>query len=253
MTTSLLNWVSTVTTSSPLEQFEIYQVGGIITNLTFFLAIATVVLIVWWVSAVRHRAFLSNNAWSAVATTLQEQLMRLVGRNIGMAGQAYYPFLLVLFVFLLTVNMIGLIPYTFTVTSHITITLALSFTFFVGTNLRAILDQGFGFFGLFLPSGAPVAIAPFLIVVEVISYFARVARLAIRLFANMMAGHSLLKILIGFVYAIMFFDTIGLVLGWIPFVLVFVITFLEAGVALVQAYVFTILMCIYIKDLYVAH
>jgi ATP synthase subunit 6 len=239
--------------TSPLEQFEVYTVLNLFTNLQLYAFLAVAILSFWWYATITRGTFLATNVWSAATTLLQEQLMILVGRNIGGAGQPYYPFLVVLFLFLLVLNLVGMIPYTFTVTSHIIVTLALSFTFFFGTNLRAVLDMKWGFFGLFLPSGAPVAIMPFLIVVEVISYFARVASLAIRLFANMMAGHSLLKILIGFVYSIFFFDTVGLILGWVPFLLVFVITFLEAGVALVQAYVFTILLCIYIKDLYVAH
>jgi ATP synthase subunit 6 len=220
-----------------------------------FCVLIVATLTAWGYAAIKHSAFLSTNAWTSTGVVVQERLMGLVAQNLGLAGQVYYPFIVVLFLFLLTANVLGLIPYTFTVTSHIVVTLALSFTFFIGSNLRLILDQKLGFFALFLPSGAPLAIAPFLIVVEIISYTARVASLAIRLFANMMAGHSLLKILIGFVYALAVSSSkLGIfVVPVLPFLVVVAVTFLEAGVAVVQAYVFTVLICIYLKDLYVAH
>jgi len=154
-------------------------------------------------------------------------------------------------------NLVGMIPFAFTVTSHIIVTFTLSFTLFVGINLRAVIDKQFGFFSLFLPSGAPIVIAPFLVVIELISYIARVFSLAIRLFANMMAGHTLLKILIGFSFIIAIQNLNStwplLFVAFIPFLLVFIITFLEVAIALLQGYVFTVLMCLYIKDLYVAH
>ena len=133
----------------------------------------------------------------------------------------------------------------------------LSFTLFMGINIRALLDKKFHFFSLFLPSGAPMVIAPFLVIIELISYVARVFSLAIRLFANMMAGHTLLKILIGFSYLIIVDSLTNnwplFFVGLIPFFLVYIITFLEVAIALLQAYVFTVLLCLYIKDLYVAH
>jgi ATP synthase subunit 6 len=239
---------------SPLEQFEVYSVAfSFFNNAHVSVLITVCAMSLVWLNAVSKSNFLPTNAWSSLKNIIQEELMVLTGRNIGHVGQQYYPFLLVMFLSIMGFNLVGMIPYSFTITSHIVMTLVFSFTFFIGTNLRAIIDMKLCYFSLFLPSGAPVPIMPFLVVIELISYFARLASLAIRLFANMMAGHSLMKILIGFVYGIFLFDTIGIVLGWIPFLLVFVITFLETAVALIQAYVFTILMCIYIKDLYVAH
>jgi F-type H+-transporting ATPase subunit a len=239
--------------TSPLEQFEIYSVLPFLTNNVIFLILVVLILVFSGYMLTVHKQFLVKSAFSVLKLLFQEQLLTLVARNIGAAGQRYYPILSVLFLFLLALNLIGLVPYTFTVTSHIVATFTVSFTFFVGTNLVAIKNKKLEYFGLFLPSGAPIAIIPFLIAIELISYFARVFSLAIRLFANMMAGHSLLKILIGFVYAILVFDVIGLLACVLPFLLVFAITFLETGVALIQAYVFVVLMCVYIKDFYTNH
>lgn len=238
---------------SPLEQFEVYSVVFNVPNTLFFLLLSFCILAFFFYMMDVQKWFLVKSAWASLKSSLQEQLLILVARNLGVAGQSYYPVLSTLFLFLVTLNLIGLVPYAFTVTSHIIATLTFSFTFFVGTNLLAIKQKKLGYFGLFLPSGAPVIIAPFLIAVEFISYFARVFSLAIRLFANMMAGHSLLKILIGFVYAILVFDIVGLIVSVLPFLLVFAITFLETGVALIQAYVFTVLVCVYIKDFYTGH
>ncbi len=239
--------------SSPLEQFEVYRIPVFFNNVALFAALALVVTALIFLSSSVYGHFLPRNPWSSLTAIFQQQLMVLVARNIGAAGQVYFPFLFTLFIFLLMSNLLGMVPYTFTTTSHIVVTLFLSFTFFIGTNLAGVLRLKLHYFGLFLPSNSPVLISPFLLLVELISYFARVASLAIRLFANMMAGHSLLKILIGFVYAIFLSDVVGLIWGWLPFLLVFLITFLEVGVAFVQAYVFTTLLCIYIRDLYHAH
>jgi F-type H+-transporting ATPase subunit a len=247
------NIVSNFTAASPLEQFEVYSVLPFLSNNIIFLILVVLTVVFFGYMITMQKQFLVKSAFSVLKLLFQEQLLTLVARNLGAAGQRYYPILSVLFLFLLALNLIGLVPYTFTVTSHIVATFTLSFTFFVGTNLVAIKNKKLEYFGLFLPSGAPIAIIPFLIAIELISYFARVFSLAIRLFANMMAGHSLLKILIGFVYAILVFDTIGLLACVLPFLLVFVITFLEAGVALIQAYVFVVLMCVYIKDFYGKH
>lgn len=240
-------------TSSPLEQFELYNVFFGLNNLEIFFGVVLSFTILWWHSFYSSAKMYRASNWYNLLLFVQEQLMVLVARNIGVAGQVYYPFLTSLFLCLLVTNLVGIVPYAFTLTSQIMVTLAFSFTFFFGTNLRLLVDSTWKFFNLFLPSGAPLAISPFLVLVETISYFARVASLAIRLFANIMAGHSLLKILIGFAYLLFSYSLLGGIIGWIPWFLVFLITFLETGVALIQAYVFTILSCVYIKDLYVSH
>jgi len=129
--------------------------------------------------------------------------MIIVYRNVGLkVGTIYFTFLASIFLIISLFNIIGMFPYSFTITSQIIVTFTLSFVMFIGINIRAILDKKLQFFSLFLPSGAPFIITPFLIIIEIISYIARVFSLAIRLFANMMAGHTLLKILINFSFII---------------------------------------------------
>jgi ATP synthase subunit 6 len=148
--------------------------------------------------------------------------------------------------FLLVANLLGMIPYSFALTSHFAITLFLSFlTFFCGVAL-GFQKHGVHFFSLFLPNGAPFLLAPFLIAVEIISYVARLFSLAIRLFANIMSGHTLLKILAGFGWVLIVYTTS--LLGIVPVLVVFVITGLEIVIAFLQAYVFTVLSSIYINE-----
>ena len=246
--------------NSPLEQFEILYYCNLITNSNMFLMLALFFLSLLYIVYKNQVTWLPffMNTWVNLLEILNEQIIILIVRNLGVkVGQLYYSWILFSFLLIASLNLIGMVPYAFTVTSHIIVTFSLAFMFFVGINLRAIIDQKFHFFNLFLPSGAPVVIRPFLVIIELISYIARVFSLSIRLFANMMAGHTLLKILIGFAFliSIQLQTTNWLVslLGLIPFFLVFIITFLEVAIALLQAYVFTVLLCLYIKDLYNAH
>lgn len=157
-----------------------------------------------------------------------------------------------LFIFLLVSNLIGMIPYSITVTSHLIITLYISLSFFIGTNLIGLLYHKEKFFVLFLPEGIPLFIIPSLIIIEYISYFSKIFSLAIRLFANMMSGHILLKILIGFSWSLISCK-ITIILSIIPFLIVFVVIGLEFAIAFLQAYVFTILLIIYLNDVINTH
>jgi len=256
--------------TSPLEQFDLLNLGdwsffgyALIlnnTNAQFFLVFATVILALFFVQYNHNASWVpqEKNNLNSILETLFQELMILTYRNVGLiVGQLYFPWLVFIFLIIAMLNLVGMIPYAFTVTSHIVVTFTLSFTLFIGINIRAILDKQLEFMALFLPSGAPFVIAPFLIIIELISYIARVFSLAIRLFANMMAGHTLLKILIGFAFTIgaqsLTNNWFLLVVAVIPFLLVFVITFLEVAIALLQGYVFTVLMALYIKDLYTSH
>ena len=175
--------------------------------------------------------------------------MIIVFRNVGYnTGQIYFSWLMFIFLVISTLNLMGMLPFAFTITSHIIVTFLISFILFVGLNIRAMLDKHVTFTGLFLPSGAPIVIVPFLILIELISYIARVFSLAIRLFANMMAGHSLVKILSGFAWTMLSLGGIMYIAQLAPFLIVFALTGLELGVAILQAYVFTILICIYLND-----
>lgn len=162
--------------------------------------------------------------------------------------QRFFPLIFVIFTFLLFSNLIGMIPYSFTVTSHFIVTLGLSFSLFIGVTLVGFQTHGLHFFSLLLPQGVPLALAPFLVLLELISYCFRALSLGIRLFANMMAGHSLVKILSGFAWTMLSMGGIMVFAHLAPLGIVFALIGLELGVAVLQAYVFTILICIYLND-----
>ena len=156
-------------------------------------------------------------------------------------AKTYFPFVLTLFLFILFCNVLGLIPYSFTVTSHIVITLALALTVFVGATIIGFFRNGFGYLKLFMPSGVPALLLPLVIVIEIVSYFIRPLSLSIRLFANMMAGHMMLKVMAGFVVMLGYF-------GILPLLAMVGLTGLELLVAALQAYVFALLTCMYLND-----
>lgn len=255
----LLNQMNIIV-NSPLEQFEVLNFGYFFTNAQVFLLSSVLVTCFLWYTYSQESLWIPNGqrSFSHIIELLYKELMVLVYRNVGgKHGQTYFPWLVFTFFFVSGANLIGMIPYTFTITSHIIVTFCLSFTLFIAINIQAIHGKEVSWFQLFVPSGAPTLILPFLVVIEIISYIARVFSLAIRLFANMMAGHSLLKILIGFAFVIGFQFNTNVwplyFLALVPFFIVFLITFLEVAIALLQGYVFTVLMCLYIKDLHVSH
>ena len=178
-------------------------------------------------------------------------LVTIINENITKKGFYYLPFLFFLFFFLVCANLFGMIPYSYALTSHFAVTLFLSFLTFFSAVILGFQQHGLVFFSLFLPNGAPFGLAPFLILVELISFLARLFSLAIRLFANIMSGHTLLKILAGFAW------TLGVELFslvfFVPFIVVLVITGLEIVIAFLQAYVFTVLSSIYINEASVLH
>jgi F-type H+-transporting ATPase subunit a len=153
-----------------------------------------------------------------------------------------------LFVYLLFTNLIGMVPYSFTATSHLVITFGLSFSLFFGITIVGFIHHGLHFFSFLLPKGAPLILAPLLVVLELVSYGFRAISLGVRLFANMMAGHTLVKILSGFAWTMLSVGGILSVASVLPFLIVFALIGLEIGVACLQAYVFTILICIYLND-----
>ncbi len=158
-----------------------------------------------------------------------------------------------LFFFILVANLVGLIPYSFTITSSFMVTFYIALSHFIGINLIGLFEHKWKLSNLLLPSGVPLMIAPFLILIELVSYIAKVLSLSIRLFANMMSGHALLKILIGFAWGLLTAGSIYTLIAIVPWAIVTVIMFLEALIAFLQAYVFTILITIYINDVLVEH
>ena len=233
---------------TPLEQFEIQtlipiRLGNLdisFTNSSAFMVLAVTAVAILMILAVRPRAGIPGR-WQILAELSYEFIARLVSDNIGKDGKPYFSFIFTIFMFVLFGNFLGMLPYSFTFTSHIAVTLSMALVIFVLVTIIAFFKPGTRFFSFFLPAGVPIFLAPLMIVIEVISYFTRPFSLSIRLFANMMAGHTLLKVVGGFVFPL------G-ILGFIPLAGLVAITGLEFLIAFLQAYIFTILTCIYIND-----
>ncbi|MGE0256655.1 MAG: F0F1 ATP synthase subunit A [Alphaproteobacteria bacterium] len=238
--------------ASPLEQFTIkpiapLEIGGVdvsFTNSSLWMMVAAGVVSAFLILGSQRRALVPGRLQSAL-----EYLYNVVGSmvrdNVGAAGRPYFPFIFALFVFILFGNLIGLIPGAFTFTSHLAVTFAMAAFIFVGVTIIGIVKHGLHFFSLFFPHGAPLVSAPLLIPIEIISYFSRPISLSVRLFANMTVGHVLLKVIGGGVIALGSFFVVP---GLIPFAFLVAITGLEVMIAVIQAYVFAILTCVYLND-----
>jgi F-type H+-transporting ATPase subunit a len=237
------------TAHNPLDQFKIHtlipiDVVGVdisVTNSTVFMI--AVVLSIWMVLtlAMRSQALVPGRLQS-MAEMSYEFIAGMLRDNVGSEGRQYFPFVFSLFMFILFSNLVGMIPFTFTVTSHIAVTFALAMVVFIGVTIIGFARHGFHFLGLFVPKGVPVAMLPLLVPIEIVSYFVRPVSLSVRLFANMMAGHAMLKVFGGFVVSL------GFIGGWLPLTFIVALTGLEFGIAILQAYVFTILTCLYLND-----
>ncbi len=234
--------------ANPLEQFEIKKmldvdlgfVDASFTNSALFMVLSVAVVGVFLIGGMRQRSLVPGR-WQSMVEISYEFVANMVRDNVGSDGRKYFPFIFSLFMFLLAGNMLGLLPYSFTFTSHIAVTFAMALVVFIGTTVIAFAKHGVKFFGFFLPHGTPIFVAPLLVPIEILSYFFRPISLALRLFANMTAGHTLLKVFGGFVVAM------G-VAGVVPLVAVVAVTGIELIIAFLQAFVFTILTCIYLND-----
>lgn len=239
--------------ASPLEQFMIkpivsVQVGSVdvsFTNSSLFMTIAVGFAVVFFLVSVQ-KAQLVPGRLQSVAEVIYQFVADMIRTNVGEGGQKYFPFVFCLFVFVLLGNLIGLIPFTFTYTSHLAVTLGLALTVFVVTTIIGFAKHGLHFLHFFLPHGTPVFVAPILVPIEVLSYFTRPVSLSLRLFANMTAGHTLLKVFASFVFPLM--AGMFVVGGLVPLVVTVALTGLELLVAFLQAYVFAVLTCIYLND-----
>lgn len=178
----------------------------------------------------------------SVAEGIYEVVDKMTHDVLHDNARRYFPFVLTLFTFILFANVLGLVPYSFTVTSHIIVTLALALAVFLGATVIGFIRNGAGYLKLFVPSGVPVILLPLVVVIEIVSYFIRPLSLSIRLFANMMAGHMMLKVMAGFVVML------GVMGGWLPLLAMVGLTGLELLVAVLQAYVFALLTCMYLND-----
>jgi F-type H+-transporting ATPase subunit a len=240
---------------SPVEQFTIkallhlellgYDVS--FTNSALFMILAVLVSTVYLTMAMRKREMVPGRL-QASAEMLYEFVSDMVRSNAGSEGRPYFPFIFTLFIFLLFGNMLGLIPYSYTFTSQIVVTFVMAAIVFVGVTLVALIKHGMHFFSFFVPPGAPKALIPFLIIIEVISYFVRPVSLSVRLFANMLAGHTMLKVFAGLAVMITSAGGVAMAGSVLPFIALIGLTGLEVLVAGLQAYVFTILTCMYLND-----
>nr|YP_011008370.1 ATPase subunit 6 [Sporochnus bolleanus]WBP70341.1 ATPase subunit 6 [Sporochnus bolleanus] len=191
--------------------------------------------------------------WQLLMENLYLMTAGLVWDSVGTHGQKYFPFLFMIFSFILISNVSGLVPYSFTVTSHLIQTMLLALTVFIGVIIICASTHGFHMLSLFLPGGTSLVLAFLLVPIEIVSYIFKPLSLAVRLFANMMAGHTLLKVIAGFSWAMMGSGGLLLVAHVVPLLVLVILFGLELAVALIQAYVFTILSCIYINDALVLH
>jgi ATP synthase subunit 6 len=248
---------------APLEQFQIlslfsfsfFSLDFSLTNflLINLLALLSYVSFIYFNSS--HKSYLQEtsfylvpNAWQKGIESVSEITTQLISDIISTDNEKYFPFIAVLFNFILFSNLIGLIPYSFTATSHLIVTFTLSFSVFIGINIIAFKKYKMKTFSLFLPANTTFFLALLLVPIEFISYIAKPISLGVRLFINLMAGHSLLKVIVGFSWSMLLlenFTSIGLIL---PMIILVILFGLELGVALIQTYVFIILTCIYIQD-----
>ncbi len=233
---------------NPLTQFEIkalvpIQFGQLdfsFTNSALFMVIA-VTLATAFLTIGTRRGSLVPGRWQSMAEISYEFVAGMIRDNVGQEGRKYFPFIFTLFMFVLFGNLLGMLPYSFTYTSHIIVTFALAAFVFVGVTVIGFMKHGLPFLKFLMPTGVPIYMAPLIVPIEILSYFTRPVSLALRLFANMTAGHTMLKVFAGFV------ATLG-VLGVVPLALVAALTGLEFIIAFLQAYVFTILTCVYLND-----
>lgn len=240
---------------SPVAQFEIkpifdLSIGGqdvSFTNSSLFMLLAVLVSSVFLVSAMRKRELIPGRM-QGLAEMMYEFVADMVRSNVGNEGRPYFPFIFTLFVFLLFGNLLGLIPYSYTFTSQIVVTFVMAAFVFLALTVLALFKHGLHFFSFFVPAGAPKALIPFLIIIEVISYFVRPVSLSVRLFANMLAGHTMLKVFAGLAVMISGVGGAAMAGSVFPFVALIGLTGLEVLVAVLQAYVFTILTCMYLND-----
>ena len=242
--------------ADPIHQFEIHKIFSLghignqeiaFTNSSAYMfgAVAVVSILMLGGSAGRH---LIPTRFQSMAELSYEFVANTLKSSIGEEGMRFFPLVFSLFMFILTANMIGIVPYTFTTTSHLIVTVALALLVFLTVFIYGIYKNGLKFFKLFVPHGIPIYILPLIMVIEVISFLSRPVSHSVRLFANMLAGHITLKVFAGFVTSLSALGAVGAAGALLPLAMTTALTGLELLVAFLQAYVFTILTCIYLND-----
>jgi F-type H+-transporting ATPase subunit a len=235
---------------SPLDQFKIKYLTDVpevfganlnFSNSAMFMVFVVVAISAFLIVSMKKRELVPGR-WQSMAEITYELVANTIRDNVGNEGRAYFPLIFSLFMFVLFCNLFGMLPYSFTVTSHVSITFALAALIFIGVTVLALVKHRVKFFGFFLPHGTPWWMAPLMFAIELFAYLARPVSLSIRLSANMMAGHTMLKVMAGFVVGL------GWAFGWVPLGMLVVLTGFEIFVAILQAYIFTVLTCVYLND-----
>jgi F-type H+-transporting ATPase subunit a len=236
--------------ASPLEQFQIEKLIDLprlgnydvsYSNSALWMTVAVVVVTLFMVASTTRRALIPGR-WQSMAELSYEFVANMLRENVGSAGMKFFPFVFTLFMFILAGNMLSMLPYSFAFTSHIIVTFGLALVVFIGVTIIGFVRHGAHFLGFFVPKGVPVVLLPLMIPIEVLSYLTRPVSLSIRLFANMMAGHTMMKVVAGFIISL------GFIGGWAPLAADVALTGFEILVCFLQAYVFTVLTCIYLND-----
>jgi F-type H+-transporting ATPase subunit a len=245
--------------ATPLDQFEIRDLINLsapllgnmhisLTNMSFYLMINFFILLSFNLVSNNFNRLVPNS-WSISQETIYATIHNVVVNQINeKKGQLYFPFIYGLFMFILISNLIGMIPYSFASTSHFVLTFALSFTIVLGATILGFWEHGIKFFALLVPAGCPLAIIPLLVIIEFISYLTRNISLGLRLAANIFSGHMLLNILSWFTYNIMNSGFVYFFLALLPLAFIIAFSGLELAIAFIQAQVFVVLSCSYIKD-----
>ena len=236
--------------SNPMQQFTVHRIGPEIkiagidlsfTNASLFMVISASVIILFLFLGSKEKKIIPNKL-QLTAEMFYTFVAKMISETAGSKAKPYFPFIFSLFMFVLFCNMVGMLPYSFTVTSHIIVTLILALFIFIAVTIIGFIKHGFKYLSIFVPSGVPTVLLPLITIIEIISYLSRPVSLSVRLFANMMAGHTMLKVFGGFVVSL------GILGGWLPLSFSVALTGLEILVAFLQAYVFAILTCIYLND-----
>ena len=242
--------------TDPIEQFHIVNLFPIakfghteivFTNSAAFMLAAVVVITLFLVIGTAKNSLVPSRLQSA-AEISYEFVASTVRSTAGSEGMRFFPFVFTLFMFILTVNFIGLIPYTFTVTSHIIVTVALAITVFLTVLIYGLYRHGLHFFNLFVPKGVPIYILPLIVFIEILSFVSRPISHSVRLFANMLAGHITLNVFGGFVVMLLSAGVAVKALAVLPLAMTIGLYALELLVAFLQAYVFAMLTCMYLND-----
>ena len=244
--------------NSPLEQFEIVSLLGLnapilgylnitLTNLSFY-SIIVLFLVIGLHILGNNNIRLVPSKWSIGLESSYASVNSMVREQIGHLNEIYLPLIYALLFFILISNLTGNVPYSYTITTSIIVTLSLSFTILIGVTILSLSIHKLTFFAYFIPSGTPLALVPLLVLIELLSYSARAFSLGIRLFANMTAGHTLLKILSTFLLQMFSASLLIGILTLIPFAIFMALIGLELAVSFIQSYVFCILTCSYLRD-----